>query len=585
MVRHNISTLRTPGPRGPPAPGRATGRQRQRSRTTQGPLRQMAGTSHLESPHRQPPNVAPPCSPQRSPLQPFTHPRPYHGAQHAQVTETGRQSPPTPKPPRGSWGLAGTQSQSRTPPSATPRVTFYDDSDNSHDGPGGRQRRQMSATAGPQRRPKRPQTERTKISTILPLTERARLVALSVRADTAEAAVSSASAAPSHAQTSVTAPRPHKPSAAPRGATPISTESLSARHAAATRHSPTRPTRAPTLAITHTTTRSRGGTGLRDGSTATNATTTQPTMTTQVPLSNPDTEHAEFPTLAAMQARSTGSVLHQHDKTGDTGQGTGPAMTENPESKKPEAIPSPTSRPSPAPARPRPAAEQMHTEPDNSASGDTPSPGIPAARDRAIMPPQPPRPPQSGEPPGLEELRRPYDVYHSTPSHNLLGALRAHFHDVRPERRFAAALLPHGATNICVRQLQALLIPGKRTPNDLIDLWIWSFNHQQPDQGLIWVPHPDWAHTLIAPPTDPRAAPSPGRPTRTAPQVNADALNIPPYQGLAYWESRTAPERGQNLRAMMERYAQSLGPEPHAEPLARSIPSTVAMVVLENGDY
>ena len=64
--------------------------------------------------------------------------------------------------------------------------------------PGGRQRRQISATAEPQRRPNRRRTERTKIPTVLALTKRARLAALSVRAKTAEAAVSSSSAAPSH---------------------------------------------------------------------------------------------------------------------------------------------------------------------------------------------------------------------------------------------------------------------------------------------------------------------------------------------------------------------------------------------------
>ena len=72
---------------------------------------------------------------------------------------------------------------------------------------------------------------------------------------------------------------------------------------------------------------------------------------------------------------------------------------------------------------------------------------------------------------------------------------------------------------------------------------------------------------------------------RTAPQLNVNALNIPLYNGLAYWESRTAPERGHHLRAMMERYAQTVGPEPHAEPPGRGTPTTVTMVVLGNGHY
>ena len=89
----------------------------------------------------------------------------------------------------------------------------------------------------------------------------------------------------------------------------------------------------------------------------------------------------------------------------------------------------------------------------------------------------------------MEELRRAYDVYHGTPSDDLLGDLRAHCHDVCPYRRFTAALIPHEDTNICVRQPQALLTPGQRTQDDLIDIYIWWFNHQQPDQGRIWVTH------------------------------------------------------------------------------------------------
>ena len=65
------------------------------------------------------------------------------------------------------------------------------------------------------------------------------------------------------------------------------------------------------------------------------------------------------------------------------------------------------------------------------------------------MPPLSPRPPHLGDHLDLEELRRAYDIYHI----NLVAALRTNFQDVRNDRRFAAARLPHGATNICVRQL------------------------------------------------------------------------------------------------------------------------------------
>ena len=56
--------------------------------------------------------------------------------------------------------------------------------------------------------------------------ENASLAALSVRAITSGAAVSSSSAAPSHTRTSGTAPRPHEPSAAPHTATLISSQSV-----------------------------------------------------------------------------------------------------------------------------------------------------------------------------------------------------------------------------------------------------------------------------------------------------------------------------------------------------------------------
>ena len=116
-------------------------------------------------------------------------------------------------------------------------------------------------------------------------------------------------------------------------------------------------------------------------------------------------------------------------------------------------------------------------------------------------------------------------------------------------------------------------------PDDLINLWMWSFNHHQPDQGRIWVPHLAWAHTLVAPPTEPRPARSPGGRARAAPQLKANALNIPLPNGLAYWETGTAPKRGHNLQCDGERYAQTVGPQ------GRGAPSTVAMVVLENSHY
>ena len=101
----------------------------------------------------------------------------------------------------------------------------------------------------------------------------------------------------------------------------------------------------------------------------------------------------------------------------------------------------------------------------------------------------------------------------------------------------------------------------------LIDVCICWFNYHQPDQGRIWVPHPAWAHTVLALPTQPQPAPNPGGQTRAAPQLSANALNIPPYNGLAYWGSRTGRQWERNLRTMMKRYAQTVGPGAHAEPL------------------
>ena len=106
-IRHNIWTIRNPIPRGPRTPDKGTEHQRHRSLMTQGPTRQVPRTSHSHSPHKRPPDVAPPCGPQRSPLWSLTHPWPDHGDQPAPdraaeqdsaagVQEVGEQ--PTPEP-------------------------------------------------------------------------------------------------------------------------------------------------------------------------------------------------------------------------------------------------------------------------------------------------------------------------------------------------------------------------------------------------------------------------------------------------------------------------------------------------------
>ena len=146
--------------------------------------------------------------------------------------------------------------------------------------------------------------------------------------------------------------------------------------------------------------------------------------------------------------------------------------------------------------------------------------------------------------------------------------------------------LPHAAsTDISVRQLQALVTPGMQIADDLVDVWILWFNFNQPDQGGVWVPHLGWAHTLIVPPTEPKSAPSTGGRERAAPQSRANALNIPAYIGLADWESRTAPDRGRNLRDMVERYPPGAETARAGPPRREDDPSTISMILLESGHY
>ena len=115
-----------------------------------------------------------------------------------------------------------------------------------------------------------------------------------------------------------------------------------------------------------------------------------------------------------------------------------------------------------------------------------------------------------------------------------MAALQEHLQDVNPSRLFAVVPLAHAATTeILVRQLQALVTPGTHIADDLVDVWIWWFNTHQPDQEGVWVPHLGWAHTLIAPPTDRRPAPSTGGRERAAPLPRAKTIRMPLYEGLA----------------------------------------------------
>ena len=96
------------------------------------------------------------------------------------------------------------------------------------------------------------------------------------------------------------------------------------------------------------------------------------------------------------------------------------------------------------------------------------------------------------------------------------------------------------------------------------------------------VPHLGWVHTLIAPPTDHRPTPSTGGRERAARPLRPETLRIPPHEGLAAWESVTARDRGRILTSLAAQYPEAARAAP---PLRERDPSTIAMVVLENGHY
>ena len=162
-----------------------------------------------------------------------------------------------------------------------------------------------------------------------------------------------------------------------------------------------------------------------------------------------------------------------------------------------------------------------------------------------------------------------------------MAALWEHLRDVNPNRLFAVVPLPHAATTeIFVRQLQAHVIPGAQVSDNLVEEWIWWFNTHQPAEEGVWGPHLGWVHTLIALPTDPRPVPSTGGRERAAPRP--ETLRIPPHEGLAACESGTACDRGRNLTSLAARYPETTRAAP---PPRERDPSTIAMVVLENGHY
>ena len=215
-----------------------------------------------------------------------------------------------------------------------------------------------------------------------------------------------------------------------------------------------------------------------------------------------------------------------------------------------------------------------------------PSPaGAALDQDRVAMPPPPPRPPQQrgAGPFDDAELRALYGINASTPLSQLVATLREPLRDVDPNRVFAVVPLPHAATTeIFVRQLQALVTPGAQVSDDLVEARIWWFNTHQLAQGGVWVPHLGWVHTLIAPPTEARPAPSTGGRELAAPPPRPDNLRIPPHEGLAALERQTARSRGHNLTSLAAPYPETTRAAP---PPRERDPGTIAMNVLENGHY
>ena len=249
------------------------------------------------------------------------------------------------------------------------------------------------------------------------------------------------------------------------------------------------------------------------------------------------------------------------------------------------AGPLPTATPCSMPLQREPPTEYVPGG-QPGATSRHPSPADAALdQDRVAMPSPPPRPPQQrGTDPFDEaELRALYDIHASTPSSELVATLLEHLRNSDPNRLFAVVPLPHApTTQIFVRQLQALVTPGTQVSDDLIEAWIWWFNTQQPAQGGVWVPHLGCVHTLIAPPTDPRPAPTTGGREPAAPPPRPDNLRIPPHEGLEAWKSGTARSRGHNLTNLTAHYPETARTAP---PPREHDPGTIAMIVLENGHY
>ena len=546
MREHNIWD--TPG--SPGYQGHASGHRQPRSQDVPELPGQAARRNSPDRPRGPPPGMGSPSGTYRSPLQPSASRR-GPGSPHTSGVQGGtlEQRQETRNP-------GCSRRRSCTPPPAARRVVFHEGMGTDHGGHHDLRAQRTSSTTDPRRRSKRPHTNRAYISIILTPVERERQAALHAGPRREADEVSSSSAAsrpgseayPLSGGPHATDTRPREPAADPRPAEGMGGQPPP--------HPPPRARGSDT----------GPGLGYR-------------------PPDRPDPWTTGSPTPAATQPNRQGTGgASQHRGHDASDQGADAEMTEAPGPQESDG-PLPAAAPCSVPQQREPSMEYAPGG-DPGTTSRHPSPtSATRDQDRMTMPPPPPRPPQQrGTGPFDDaELRALWGIQATKPSSELVAPLREHFRDVNPNRLFAVVPLPQAATTeIFVRQLQALVNPGTQISDDLVEAGICCFNTHQPAQGGVWVPHPGWVHKLIAPPKDPGPVSSTGGRERAAPPPRPEIFRIPPHEGLAAWESGTARDRGRNLTSLSARYPETARAAP---PPRERDPSTIAMIVLENGHY
>ena len=258
------------------------------------------------------------------------------------------------------------------------------------------------------------------------------------------------------------------------------------------------------------------------------------------PTDQPGPCTTAFPSPAATQPNRQGAKgASQQREHGTSGTGADAEMTDTSDPRGSDD-PLPATTTCSMPQQQAPSTGYVPGVHPGTTSGHSSPASATLDRDRETMPSPPPRPPQrqSTGPFDDAELRALHGIHATTPSSELVAALWEHLRDVNPNRLFAVVPLPHAATTeIFVRQLQALSTPGTQILDDLVEAWIWWINTHQLAQGGVWVPHLGWAHTLIAPPTDPRPAPSTGGRERAATPPRPETLRIHCTKAWRHWKA------------------------------------------------